>query len=204
MIGIIDYGAGNLRSLINAFKLFGRDVKVLVKPEVKDLSLLVLPGVGAFGGAIERLRAFGWIEEIDRWIKNGKPLMGICLGLQLMFEYSEEGGSFGGLGIFKGSVKRFPESGLPIPHMGWNEVKLIREIDILKGFPFPKSFYFAHSYYPLPKSEEIVVGETVYGISFPSIVGKDNILGFQFHPEKSGEWGLELLHMLLERVEKAC
>jgi len=205
LIGVIDYGAGNLRSLVNAIRSLNREIRVMERAETKGISVLILPGVGAFGSAMEKLRNYGWIEEIYKWLEAEKPLIGICLGMQLLFEYSEEEGVFEGLGVFKGWVRKLPKGNLPIPHMGWNEVILKRSSSLLEGFPFPKYFYFAHSYCPFPEDEGVVIGETLYGISFPSIIGRGkNIIGFQFHPEKSGEWGLRLLEFVLERVEGRC
>jgi len=205
LIGIIDYGAGNLRSLINSIKLSGKPFKILRRPDLKEVTLLLLPGVGAFGSAIKNLEELGWIEEIRHWAERGNPLLGICLGMQLFFETSEEEGLHEGLKLIRGCVKRFPDMGLPIPHMGWNEVK-VREgknNHILSNFPFPQFFYFAHSYYALTE-EEVILGKTTYGITFPSIISKDNLLGFQFHPEKSGENGLKLLYLSIEELRRRC
>lgn len=203
MIGIIDYGAGNLRSLVNAIRFLGKPFKVLKEPNLRDISLILLPGVGAFGSAINNLKKYDYTEKIKEWKEKGNPILGICLGMQLFFEWSEEDGFHEGLRLLKGSVRKLPETGLPIPHMGWNEVDL-REKDLLKDFPFPQYFYFAHSYYVLPEEEKLVLAKTDYGITFPSIIGKENILGFQFHPEKSGEMGLKLLNFSLERLKKTC
>lgn len=203
MIGIVDYGAGNLRSLINAIRFLEKPFRILKEPDLRDVSLLLLPGVGAFGGAMNNLKKLGWIEKIREWNEKGKPILGICLGMQLFFECSEEEGFYEGLGLFKGSVRKLPETGFPIPHMGWNEVNL-KEKNLLGDFPFPQYFYFAHSYYALPEREQIILAETEYGITFPSIIGEKNIIGFQFHPEKSGEIGLKLLNFSLERLRKIC
>ncbi|KUK14111.1 MAG: imidazole glycerol phosphate synthase subunit HisH [Synergistetes bacterium] len=204
MLGIIDYGAGNLKSLVNALKLLGKEFKILNAPDLQKISVLILPGVGAFGSAIGNLEKLKWIEEIQRWVEKGNPMLGICLGMQLLFDVSEEEGLHEGLKLIRGRIKRFPDMGLPIPHMGWNEVKIVSESEnILSDFPFPQYFYFAHSYYAIPE-EKVTIGETSYGIIFPSIVGKGNLLGFQFHPEKSGERGLKLLDISLKRLEERC
>ncbi len=203
MIGVIDYGAGNLRSLTNALKFLEKKFRILNVPETKGISVLILPGVGAFGSAMEKLKKRGWVDLIKEWVEN-KPLLGICLGMQLFFDESEEEGTHAGLGILKGNVRKLPVKGLSLPHMGWNEVSLKRESPLLEGFPFPKYFYFAHSYCVLPEENEVIIGETEYGVIFPSIVGRENLLGFQFHPEKSGNWGLKLIEIALKRLEERC
>ncbi|MCS7234240.1 MAG: imidazole glycerol phosphate synthase subunit HisH [Synergistetes bacterium] len=203
MIGIIDYGAGNLKSLVNAIRILEKPFRVLIEPELREISLLILPGVGAFGSAMRNLIKFSWIEKIESWIKKGNPLLGICLGMQLLFERSEEEGFHEGLKLLRGSIKKLPEKDLPIPHMGWNVVNL-KGKSFLEHFQFPQYFYFAHSYYAVPEEEKIIIGETHYGINFPSIIGEENLLGFQFHPEKSGEIGLKLLNFSLEGLKRSC
>lgn len=194
MIAVIDYGAGNLRSIINACKFVGYDVKLVSEPD--DLSgagKIILPGVGHFGGAMEKLEPFRKIlvEKID----DNIPFLGICLGIQLILEKSEESPAAEGFGIFKGSCKRF--HGVKVPHMGWNNIKIKNKTPILKNIK-EDYFYFVHSYYPNPKDDNIVAARTDYEIQFPSVIAKDNVFACQFHPEKSGDSGLKLLKNFLE------
>lgn len=198
MITIIDYGMGNLRSVQKAFELFCP--KVEVTSSAKDIAAadkVVLPGVGAFGKAMEELQKKGLVGAIRDSIKIGKPFLGICLGIQLLFSESEEAGGIKGLGILKGKVKRFKNTtGLKIPHMGWNKIKSeIRnpKPEILKNVPDGSYMYFVHSYYVEPEDKGVVLCETGYGDNFTSAIQKDNICAFQFHPEKSQKVGLNII-----------
>ncbi|UJS15960.1 MAG: imidazole glycerol phosphate synthase subunit HisH [Candidatus Jettenia sp.] len=201
MIMIVDYGMGNLRSVEKGFERFGFDVKVTDNfAEFKHADKLVVPGVGAFQDAMEGLKQRGLIEPIVDWIQSGKPFLGICLGLQLLFSLGYEDGEHKGLGVIPGKVIRFDFSEneknaeLKIPHMGWNQIKFKKEnIPILKDIPDNAYMYFVHSYYVCPEDENVVATETEYGIRFTSMVWHKNIFATQFHPEKSQENGLTIL-----------
>lgn len=203
MIVIIDYGMGNLRSVQKGFEKVGFEARVSSDPEViYQASKVVFPGVGAFGDAMLELEKRDLLDPIKDSIKNGKPFLGLCLGLQLLFTKSFEGGEYKGLGIFKGEVKRFSDK-LKVPHMGWNTVKFKAQnskCKIFDGVPDGSYFYFVHSYYAEPQDRPIVAGATDYGMEFVCAVCKDNIYGLQFHPEKSQELGLKIL----ENFAKLC
>jgi len=193
MIAIIDYGMGNLRSVQKGFEKVGFQAVITGDPEVvRKADKVVLPGVGAFGDAMTNLRTAGMTEVIQETVNAGKPLLGICLGLQLMFECSEEGGLHEGLKLFPGQVKLLPP-GLKVPHMGWNRIEIQRAVAILKDIPDLSSFYFVHSYYVDPADPAVVTTLTDYGIKFTSIAAAGNIYGIQFHPEKSSILGLTIL-----------
>jgi glutamine amidotransferase len=193
MIAIIDYGMGNLRSVQKGFEKMRVDAAVVGKPEEVDRARgVVLPGVGAFADAMTNLRSTGMDEAVYRSVEAGKPFLGICLGQQLLFEASEEWGLTKGLGIFRGRVRRLPD-GLKVPHMGWNQAEIQRPDLLLEGIPQSSSFYFVHSYYVDPEEQEVILTRTDYGVSFASIVGRDNVYGIQFHPEKSSGMGLKIL-----------
>ena len=196
MIAIIDYGMGNIHSVQKALQLYGAKTTVTNKnEEIKAADKAVLPGVGAFDDAMSELKKQGLISALKEYIKNKKPFLGICLGMQLLFEESEEASQANGLGILKGGVKRFKGlSGLKVPHMGWNQLKKdSSQCPLLKDIPDNSYVYFCHSYYPEPKNQDIVAATTDYGINFSSVVWKDNIYGVQFHPEKSQKTGLRML-----------
>ncbi|MDQ7028886.1 MAG: imidazole glycerol phosphate synthase subunit HisH [Ardenticatenia bacterium] len=190
---IVDYGAGNLRSVQKAFEAVGAAVTVTGDPErVRQARKLVLPGVGAFGEAMARLQAKELVEPLRKAVERGTPLLGICLGLQLLFEESEELGHHRGLGIFPGRVERFRVE-LKVPHIGWNQVRVVRSHPLLAGFPTGQYAYFVHSYHVRPADPELILAVTEYGVEFPCICGRDHVMGIQFHPEKSQEVGLLLL-----------
>ena len=198
MIAVIDYGMGNLRSVEKALENVGGKPKVTSRPEdLKKCEKLVFPGVGAFGPAMKELRRLKLVEPIREEIAAGKPFLGLCLGLQLLFDKSEEAPGIKGLGILKGESKRFRSKALKVPHMGWNVIKESRDqgpgARILKGVPNGSFMYFVHSYYVKPKDRNIVLTTTDYGIKFVSGICRDNIYGFQFHPEKSQGLGLKIL-----------
>jgi glutamine amidotransferase len=195
MIAIIDYGMGNIHSVGKALELFGAKVKVTNNPkEIAACKKIVLPGVGAFGDAMAELDKQKLSALIRDEVKKKKPFLGICLGMQLLFEESEEAKNCRGLGIIKGEVKRFPVSGLKVPHMGWNQLKNINtDCLLLKGIEAGSFVYFCHSYYPKPKIEDSVASTCDYGLDFPCVVWSDNVYGAQFHPEKSQTVGLKMI-----------
>ncbi|NWF98973.1 MAG: imidazole glycerol phosphate synthase subunit HisH [Nitrospirae bacterium] len=203
MIAIIDYGMGNLRSVEKGFLKAGIDARVVTMPrEINNADAIVLPGVGAFRDCIANLGKMNLIETIINSIKKGKPYLGICLGLQILFSESEEFGIQKGMNLLKGKVVRF-RSSLKVPHMGWNTVKLVKKPPVFNGIDDNSYFYFVHSFYVKPDDEEIVSGTTDYGINFTSMVWKDNIIATQFHPEKSQQTGLKILKNFGEFVKKA-
>jgi glutamine amidotransferase len=212
MIGIIDYGMGNLRSVQKAFELLGAEAAILPGPEaaggVGKVEKLVLPGVGAFGDGMEQLRGRGWIEPLRRHIESGRPLLGICLGMQLLFDSSEEDAPgpdapVPGLAILPGKVVRFRNdapggAGFKVPHMGWNTLRWRREDPLLRGVAQDAAVYFVHSYYPQPRESDdrpITCCRTEYpaGQAFTSTVWRGNVWATQFHPEKSQAIGLKML-----------
>jgi glutamine amidotransferase len=195
MIAVVDYGMGNIRSVSRALEAVEAQVKITQNAEdIKNARAIVLPGVGAFSDCMENLSELGLLKTIKEEIVNGKPYLGICLGMQILFSESEEFGFCKGLDIFKGRVVRF---NLPrqykIPHMGWNVVKFKRKNKILEGIPDNSYFYFVHSYYVVPEDERIIAGVTDYGTDFTSMIIYENIFATQFHPEKSQKTGLTLL-----------
>ena len=221
MVVIIDYGMGNLRSVSKALESLGADARVSSNPQdVARAEKLILPGVGAFPAAMRELAARQLIDPIKAAIASGKPYLGICLGLQLLFDRGEEGEGADGLGILPGAVKRFSPQSIPrlrsgqavhspplkIPHMGWNQVKSPqstvhspqKNCSLLRGIPNGSFFYFVHSYYAEPSDRSVVALETDYGRSFASMVWRDKLFATQFHPEKSQAVGLQLLKNFIE------
>jgi len=204
MIAIIDYGMGNIHSVQKALESLGGKTAVVRSPEdIRSCDKVVLPGVGAFDDAVSELEKSGMSAAIKEHIKQKKVFLGICLGLQLLFEASEEAVQKKGLGILKGSVKRFKEQpGLKVPHMGWNQLRRapgdqgIRgpaECPLLKDVPDGSYVYFCHSYYPQPADKNVVAAATDYGTAFASVVWQGTVFGAQFHPEKSQETGVRIL-----------
>lgn len=193
MIAIIDYGMGNLRSVQKGFEKVGYQAEFVSEPSLlKNYRGVVLPGVGAFGDAMENLQQMGMVAALQQVAASGKPLLGICLGQQLLFESSEEWGETAGLAIFPGKVSRLP-SGYKIPHMGWNQIRIKQQSPLLAGVECDAAFYFVHSYYVDPADSQVVLTTTDYGVSFASIIGNKNVFGIQFHPEKSSQSGLKIL-----------
>lgn len=199
MVAIIDYDAGNIKSVEKAVQLLGqeavltRDAKLLCKADH-----VILPGVGAFGDALEKLKRYDLIPVIHEVIDGGTPFLAICLGLQLLFENSEESPGVPGLGIFKGSIRRIPdEEGLKIPQIGWNSLHFPRESRLFRGCDEEAYVYFVHSYYLKATDESIVTAETEYGVTIHAAVEKENVFACQFHPEKSSEVGLHMLKNFL-------
>ncbi len=192
MIAIVDYGAGNLRSVANAIASLGYQPRLTSRPgEVLNAQAVILPGVGAAADTMQNLKALGMVEPIRRLIAEGRPFFGVCIGLQILFTGTEEGGWHECLGIIPGQVKKLPP-GLKIPHMGWNQVKQVAAHPVFDGIPDQANFYFVHSYYVEPDDKSLVVGQTEYGIPLCSVIARGNLVGTQFHPEKSGEMGLKL------------
>ncbi len=192
MIAIIDYGAGNLRSVVNAIRRLGYEPKITNHAaDLLAARLVILPGVGAAADAMANLQALGLASAIRQLIAENHPFLGICLGLQVLFTATDEGGGHQCLDIFSGQVRRLP-SGLKIPHMGWNQVKQTVSHPIFAGIPDNANFYFVHSYYAEPMDKSLVAGETEYGIPLCSVIARGNTVATQFHPEKSGEFGLKI------------
>lgn len=195
MIGIIDYDAGNIRSVEKALAYLGEETIVSRDPQVlMKADKVILPGVGSFGEAMGNLHKYGLVSVIRDMIKEGKPFLGICLGLQLLFESSEESPGVEGLGILKGRILRIPPSpGLKIPHMGWNSLKLQNDGRLFRDIPEDTYVYFVHSYYLQAQEPEIVKAVTDYSTEIHASVEKDNVFACQFHPEKSSRYGLKIL-----------
>jgi glutamine amidotransferase len=194
MIAIIDYGMGNLRSVEKGFLKIGANALVTSDPKVvQEARAVVLPGVGAFRDCMRNLEEMSLVEAVVRSIKKGKPYLGICLGLQVLFAESEEFGRSEGLNIFGGKVVRFPENGLKVPHMGWNTIKVLKRPPIFDSIEDESFFYFVHSFYVVPIEKNLTATTTDYGVRFTSMVWKDNVFATQFHPEKSQDLGLAIL-----------
>ena len=200
MIGIIDYDAGNIRSVEKALSYLGEKTVVSRNPEtLKNADKVILPGVGSFGQAMENLHRYELVPVIQDMIKEGKPFLGICLGLQLLFESSEESPGVEGLGILKGKILKIPPSpGLKIPHMGWNSLQLQNNGRLYRNIPQDTYVYFVNSYYLQAREPEIVKAVTEYSTEIHASVEKDNVFACQFHPEKSGKYGLEILKNFAE------
>ncbi|RLG24072.1 imidazole glycerol phosphate synthase subunit HisH [Methanosarcinales archaeon] len=198
MIAVIDYGMGNLRSIHNALmKVGGNPVIVSDKRDLSDADGVVIPGVGAFGDAMHNLMPFS--DKLFDLIDSGIPLLGICIGMQLLFEWSEES-DCAGFGLLKGDVVRLPE-GVKVPQMGWNELTVQSDTDLLAGIDDGDFFYFVHSYYCVPRDQQIIVATTDYGVDMAAVVEKDNIHAVQFHPEKSSRKGLLILKNFVRMVK---
>ncbi|MCD6539596.1 MAG: imidazole glycerol phosphate synthase subunit HisH [Candidatus Omnitrophica bacterium] len=193
VIGVVDYGLGNLRSVSKALEVLG--AKVILSSDAKKLSEaggLILPGVGAFKRGMENLEKLGLKDFLQKSLNRGIPFLGICLGFQLLFTESEEGGEVKGLEILRGKAVRFSKK-IKIPHMGWNQVEFKKDNNLFKEIPDKSFFYFVHSYYVEPEDKDIVISTTDYGEEFVSAINKDNLWAVQFHPEKSSELGLKLI-----------
>ena len=200
MIAIIDYDAGNIKSVEKALQKLGAEVIITKDAEViLSADKVILPGVGAFGDAMSNLKKYGLVEVIQKVVEKGTPFLGICLGLQLLFERSDETPGVEGLGILKGEILRIPESGdLKIPHMGWNSLHLQNNGRLYKGLEENSYVYFVHSYYLKAEEEEIVKATTEYSVNIHASVEKGNVFACQFHPEKSSDVGLKILQNFVE------
>jgi glutamine amidotransferase len=204
LIVVVDYGMGNLRSVEKGFLKVGIEVRVTSDPrDVSNASAVILPGVGAFRDCMDNLDNLNLIGSVQKSIERGKPYLGICLGLQILFSASAEFGYTEGLDIFKGKVVKFPQSALKVPHMGWNTVRLRKRPPVFDGIEDERYFYFVHSYYVVSDEEDIISGTTDYGTEFTSMVWKDNIIATQFHPEKSQQLGLGILKGFGEFVKRS-
>lgn len=199
MVAIIDYDAGNIRSVEKAVRYLGKEVTVTSEPEeILAADRVILPGVGAFGDAMKRLHAMGLVEVIRQAADRGTPFLGICLGLQLLFEKSEESPGVPGLGLLQGEILRLPElPGLKVPHIGWNSLKYPNPGRLFRGIPDDSCVYFVHSYYLKAQDEGIVTATTEYGTLVHASVESGNLFACQFHPEKSSETGLTILENFL-------
>lgn len=200
MIGIIDYEAGNLTSVARALNYLGLRSVISSDPEIlKRCERIIFPGVGAAKSAMESLKKYGLDAFLKETFKEGKPILGICLGTQIILEKSEEDGGTVTLGLLPGTVKAFPkpllckDEKLKVPHMGWNRVEWIKSHPVISHLSEDYEYYFVHSFYPQPQGEDYVLGITFYGITFPSAIIYNNLVAFQFHPEKSGAPGLQIL-----------
>ncbi|MFC1461623.1 imidazole glycerol phosphate synthase subunit HisH [Verrucomicrobiota bacterium] len=197
MVTIVDYGAGNLTSVRLAFDALDTETQITNVPAaILQADRVVFPGVGAAGAAMKKLAELDLIEVLKTVIEQGKPFLGICLGTQIIFERSEEDAGVNGIGLVPGTVKLFDRSDslVKVPHMGWNNVELIRRHPVFEGIESGSEFYFVHSYYPVPSERNDLLGETEYAqVRFASAIGKENIIATQFHPERSGRIGLKLL-----------
>ncbi|MEF2806677.1 MAG: imidazole glycerol phosphate synthase subunit HisH [Massilistercora timonensis] len=200
MIAIIDYDAGNIRSVEKALQFLGQEVKITRdREEILGADKVVLPGVGSFGDAMGKLHQYGLVEVIRQVAEKKTPFLGICLGLQLLFERSDESPGVEGLGILKGEILRIPEGeGRKIPHMGWNSLELRNQGRLFAGLSGEPYVYFVHSYYLKARDEQIVKATTEYGVTIHASVEQDNIFACQFHPEKSSDTGLQILKNFIE------
>lgn len=192
LIAIVDYGAGNLRSVEKALERLGHAAQITSDPQqILSASGVILPGVGAAADIMGGLRRQGLVEPILETIRRGTPFLGVCMGLQVLFTESDEGGGEGCLDVLPGRVRRLPE-GLKVPHMGWNDVHQAKPHPLWKGIPESNYFYFVHSFYVDPDQPSVVIGQTEYGIPFTSAIARGNVMGTQFHPEKSGAVGIRI------------
>ncbi len=206
MIAMIDYDAGNIKSVEKALQFLGEDVCITRDPQtILQAEKVILPGVGAFGDAMNKLHGYGLVDVIREVVKKQTPFLGICLGLQLLFERSDESKGVEGLGILKGEIRRIPDGeGLKIPHIGWNSLDYPNPGRLFRGIPEQSYVYFVHSYYLQAEDENIVTATTEYGVKIHASVEQGNVFACQFHPEKSSETGIRILKNFVEigREEK--
>ncbi len=199
LVGVVDYRAGNLRSVESALRRLGAAYRIVCRPEeLAGFDRLIFPGVGEARAAVSVLAETGLDAALAAFHRSGRPLLGICIGCQIIFEHSEERDTRA-LGLLPGEVRRFPDgAGLKVPHMGWNRVTFLREHPLFRGIVQDSFFYFVHSYYPDPARPEDAAAQTEYGLRFPSVIARDNLAAVQFHTEKSAEAGLRLLGNFLQ------
>ena len=204
MIAIIDYGAGNIQSVVKAFHFIGCDVQVTQDPEqLKEADAAILPGVGAFGDSMACLKQSGMVQPVLDFIGSQKPFLGICLGLQLLFEESEETPGVSGLGVFKGKICKIPEeTGLKIPHIGWNSLNIQDQQGLFLNLPGHPYVYFVHSYYLRAEDRGIVSATAEYGVTIDASIHSRNVYAAQFHPEKSGKIGLQMLKNFISLLDE--
>ena len=196
MIAIVDYRAGNLTSVLRAVRHLGYDAEITDEPDrIRAAERVIVPGVGAAGDTMANLNSLGLAQVLKEDVfAAGKPLLGICIGVQVIFQHSEENDGTTCLGLIPGKVQRFsPDSGLKVPQIGWNRVRHVKRHPLFAGVPDNAEFYFVNSYHPVPASDDLVHARTEYGIEFASVVGRDNLVATQFHLEKSGDVGLRML-----------
>ncbi len=200
MIAVIDYGGGNVQSVYKAMRFIGCECEITRdKEKIANADGAILPGQGAFGDCMNSLTEYGIERTVRDYIKTGKPFLGICVGLQLLFEASDENEGVEGLGIFKGIIKRIPNGdGLKIPHMGWNSLDIKKSDGLFKGIDSGSYVYFVHSYYLDSPDKSIVSAQTEYGVKIDAAISKENVFATQFHPEKSGDVGLNILRNFVE------
>jgi glutamine amidotransferase len=198
MITVVDYGAGNLRSVSNALAMLGYTHRISQKPsDVAGADVVLLPGVGAAGDTMNSLEERGLIEPIKQYIRAGRFFLGICIGLQVLLTSTEEGGRHACMDVIPGQVKKLPWD-VKVPHMGWNQVKQLKKHPVFAGIPDAANFYFVHSYYAVPADNSCVIGTTEYAVTFCSVLAKGKLVATQFHPEKSGDWGLKFYDNFLK------
>lgn len=202
MIAVIDYGAGNLQSVVKAFRFIGAEIEITSDAErLKSADAAVLPGVGAFGDSMKCLSQSGLVYPVLDFIQTGKPFLGICLGLQLLFEGSEESPGVSGLGVLKGTIRKIPaETGLKIPHIGWNSLNVQKQGGLFEGLEQNPYVYFVHSYYLKAVQPEVVSATADYGVCIDAAVQQGNLFATQFHPEKSGKTGLQMLKNFVQLI----
>ncbi len=199
---IVDYEAGNLRSVVRAVAHAGGEPLITSSGrDVEGADALIVPGVGAAADTMRNLKRHALVDPIREYIASGRPFLGVCMGQQALFDASEEGGEHPCLGVLPGRVVRLP-GGQKVPHMGWNRVRIAKPHAIFDGIADGSYFYFVHSYYPRPDDDEIVIGETEYGVTFASVVGRDNVVATQFHPEKSATTGLRMYENFLRMAAR--
>ena len=203
MVTIVDYGSGNLRSVGKALERVGASVRIADAPAgIGDPAAIVLPGVGAFGDCVRNLRERGLWQPVAEWLAADRPFLGICLGYQLLFEGSEESPGVEGFGVLRGRVRRFPAgTGLKVPHMGWNQLELVRpDHPLWRGLGASPEVYFVHSFYPVPEDPAVVTARCEYGVRFAAAAAVGRRVAVQFHPEKSQETGLAMLRNFVESI----
>lgn len=193
MIGLIDYGAGNLKSVVKALVYLGEDAGIIKYPsDLARVDKLILPGVGSFGPAMQYFEHGGWLDPVVEWINNGRPFLGICLGMQLLFDGSEESPGTKGLSVFPGKCRKFQAA--KVPQIGWNNISFKKDDPLFFDVPDGEYFYFVHGYHLETGCREVVLAAAEYGLEYPAVIGRGRVYGVQFHPEKSGPAGLKLLN----------